>query len=240
MNPGQQQKIIRLCLCDNLARFLQMTSPRCKSIGHREENAVRGTIDFGIEENDTFIMNRKHLYSSVYRLHKMNQSLGNQASNLHAILYAQYCTQRFMFEQSPWFVRENNNSARHDIRHERDLAFGIEMAFADLLKNDGVAGKHKIDIKSREDLEAKYLEIVKKFDPALAVHHDTLHEYVAKEDFIMGADQTNAYLEEKLSKDLEQLMPRSQRVMHWMRDNQLISGWITSLVVLSLGLSFLS
>ena len=200
-----------------------MCRAHCERLRFILQNALHNPSD-----QNMFFLKRKHLFCNVHQLYSLNKKCGKKATNLHAILYAKYCTERFIIDER--YLKENNIC----FVNEDDK---IKSQFADLLERPNIG--------TQEDLDHEYLKIVQPGFPnsdhfyviSRRMKTMTFADELMREPFLFAAHETTLYLEQELRKDIQNLTPWQERLMHWLHEHRFVSGWITASAICSISLA---
>lgn len=160
-------------------------------------------------------------YKNIFQIYQENKLSNVKAENLYSLLYSKYSTQRYMIR----ITKEEPSLAEDDE--------ATKQQFRDLLAEE---------FATPEQLESKYLEVVKGLKNSIYfIHYKDLNDQMVqlelpedlREIFLVGTTETDIFLEEKLTMDINKLLTTSEKCLEFLSKYRFLNGWITAAGILS-------
>ena len=175
----------------------------------------------GVMNEKEYIRKRQLLYSRLYKTYQEKKRNEEKISvtNLYAILYSKYYSQRYVIQE-----------LKKEDFDEDDEA--IKQKFKDLL--DG-------NIGSSTELENKYLAIISdlKSDKYYNYYKDLNERMISTSEknsltpeetelFLIGTSETDIFLEKKINEDLQKFRSTKDNILLFLQEYRFVNGWITA------------
>jgi len=177
----------------------------------------------GIPDSSSYARRKLNSFYKIHSVHELNFHLPKpRASNLYALLYAKYFSQREII------------TAFHgeDCSDENDEQ--IKELFKAMLKESYTSPRAfenrylKViqEIKSNE-IYNHYLDLNNKMEKNMITQEET-------KAFVDACVDTEVFLENKLRNDIKVFLPPEEKFILFLKNYQFINGWITSVGVAAL------